>query len=65
MGGLVRFPRSSARQTDAEWHDPAETSSKAMRSNRKAPEASIVTWSDATRLHDGGDDDNDGGGAAA
>jgi hypothetical protein len=36
-----------------------------MRSNRKAPEASIVTWSDATRLHDGGDDDNDGGGAAA
>ena len=65
MGGLVRFPRSSARQTEAERHDPAETSSNAMRPNRKGPEASLVRWIDSTRLHDGGDDDNDGGGAAA
>jgi len=61
VGGLVRFPRSSARQTDAEWHDPADN---ALRSTRKASEASLVTWIDAPPLRDS-DDDNDGGGAAA
>jgi hypothetical protein len=61
VGGVVRFPRSSTRPSDAEWHDPAEN---APGSTRKAPEASLVTWIDVARLRDS-DDDNDGGGAAA
>jgi len=61
MGGLVRFPRGGARQNDAQWHDPADN---AVRSTRKASEASLVTWIDAPPLRDS-DDDNDGGGAAA
>jgi hypothetical protein len=61
MGGLVHFPRTGARQSDAEWYDPADS---AVRSTRKTPDTSLVTWLDAKRLRDT-DDDGDGGGAAA
>lgn len=61
MGGLVHFPRTSVRQSDADWHDPADD---ALRSTRTTPETSLVTWLDAKRLRDS-DDDGDGGGAAA
>jgi hypothetical protein len=59
VGGLVHFPRSGTRQSDAEWHDPAADS--ALRSTR---DASRVTWIELERQRDG-DDDGDGGGRAA
>lgn len=65
MGGLIRFPRTGMRQSDAQRLDPAELSPNALRSTRRTSEASIVTWIDAKRLHDGDDDGDGGGGAAA
>ena len=58
MGGLVHFPRNGARQSDAEWHDPADNAPRSTR------DASLVTWTEVMRLRDG-DDDGDGGGRAA
>ena len=61
MGGLIHFPRTGIRQNDTERREPSES---VLRATRKASDASIVTWLDATRLRDS-DDDNDGGGTAA
>jgi hypothetical protein len=61
MGGLVHFPRTGARQSDAEWHDPADNP---LRSTRKTSDATLVSWIDVTPLRDG-DDEGDGGGTAA
>jgi len=57
----VRLPRNGARQTDAQWREPADGAS---RSTRKSADATLITWTDAKRRRDG-DDDGDGGGRAA
>ena len=61
MGGLVRFPRSAARRSEAELHDGAE---EAVRSARVTSDDARITWIDVTVSSDGGDD-GDGGGRAA
>jgi len=61
LGGLVHFPRTAARRSEAEWHDPAEN---ALRST-KSGDASLVTWIDAKRSRDGDDDGDGSGGRAA
>jgi hypothetical protein len=61
MGGLVHFPRSAARRSEAEPHDGAD---EAVRSARVTSDDARITWIDVTVSSDGGDDD-DGGGRAA
>jgi hypothetical protein len=61
LGGLIHFPRTGIRQSDAEWHEGAEN---VLRSTRTS-DASRVTWLDAKRLRDSDDDGDGGGGAAA
>jgi hypothetical protein len=62
VGGLVHFPRSGARRTDPEWHDPADN---AVRSTRKTSEPSLITWLDANTSRDTDDDGDGSGGSAA
>jgi len=62
LGSLVRFPRNSARGSDAQW---SEVSDNSLRATRTTSEASLVTWLDVKRLRDGEDDGDGGGGKAA
>jgi hypothetical protein len=61
LGGLVHFPRTAARRTEAEPHDVADD---AVRSTRRTSEMTRITWIDVQMTSDG-DDDGDGGGRAA
>ena len=60
MGGLVHFPRSTARRES----EPLDATDDAMRSARAMPDTARITWIEV-RVSSDGDDDGDGGGRAA
>jgi len=59
LGGLVHFPRTAARRSDAD-----DVTDDAVRSTRTTSEMARITWIDVQVSSDG-DDDGDGGGRAA
>lgn len=61
MGGIVHFPRSAARRSEAESHERAD---EAVRSARVSSDVARITWIDV-KVSSDGDDDGDGGGRAA
>jgi hypothetical protein len=61
LGGLIHFPRTAARRSEAESHDVTDD---AVRATRKTSEMARITWIDVQVSSDG-DDDGDGGGRAA
>ena len=62
MGRLVRFPRSAARRSETEWHDPAEN---VLRSARKSTDVSLLMTIDAKRSRETDEDSGGGDGSAA
>jgi len=59
VGGLVHFPRTAARRSDAD-----DVTDDAVRSTRTTSEMARITWT-SVQLSSDGDEDGDGGGGRA